>query len=257
MRRVQLFEFLDQSWLPGRLRAAVTRYLTATYATTPFPVLWAAILARALDRCQSGRVVDLGSGSGDPMELVLAELARLNHWPQVTLTDLYPEPTAAACSTPSISYWPEPVSAAHVPLQLQGLRTLFVTFHHFAPALARAVLQDAFRQGQSICIFEATSRTGPAIAASFLIPAMVLLLTPSVRPITMYQIVFTYLIPVIPLLVVWDGLVSQLRTYSIAELKELAADFTAPEYEWEFGLIDAKGVPYKTCYLIGRPTLVE
>jgi hypothetical protein len=257
MRRVQLFEFLDQSWLPGRLRTAVTRYLTATYATTPFPVLWAAILARALDRCQSGGVVDLGSGAGGPMELVLDELARLKHWPQVTLTDLYPEPTSAACSTPSISYWPEPVSAARVPPQLQGLRTLFVTFHHFAPPLARAVLQDAFRQRQPICIFEATSRTGPAIAASFLIPAMVLLLTPSVRPITMYQIVFTYLIPVIPLLAVWDGLVSQLRTYSIAELKELAADFTAPEYEWEFGLIEAKGILYKTCYLIGRPTLVE
>ena len=86
---------------------------------------------------------------------------------------------------------------------------------------------------------------------------MVLLLTPSVRPITMYQIVFTYLIPVIPLLAVWDGLVSQLRTYSIAELKELASDFTAPEYEWEFGLIEAKGIPYKTCYLIGCPTRVE
>src|ERR1700722_1125542 len=100
MRRVQLFEFLDQSWLPGWLRTAVTRYLTATYATTPFPVLWAAILARALDRCQSGRVVDLGSGAGGPMELVLGELARLQYWPQVTLTDLYPEPTSAACSTP-------------------------------------------------------------------------------------------------------------------------------------------------------------
>ena len=61
MRRVQLFEFLDQSWLPGRLRAALTRYLTATYATTPFPALWAAILARALDRCPSGGVVDLGT----------------------------------------------------------------------------------------------------------------------------------------------------------------------------------------------------
>jgi hypothetical protein len=46
----------------------------------------------------------------------------------------------------SISYWPEPVSAARVPPQLQGLRPLFVTLHHFAPPLAPAVLQDAFRQ---------------------------------------------------------------------------------------------------------------
>ncbi len=152
MRRVQLFEFLDQSWLPGRLRAAATRYLTAAYATTPFPALWAAILARVLEQCRVDRIVDLGSGTGGPMELVLVELARLRHRPQVTLTDLYPMPTASTCSTPSINYWPEPVSAARVPPQLQGIRTLFVTFHHFAPPMARAVLQDAFRQRQAIWI---------------------------------------------------------------------------------------------------------
>jgi hypothetical protein len=119
--------------------------------------------------------------------------------------------------------------------------------------MARAVLQDAFRQRQAICIFEATSRTMPGIAASFLIPVMVLMLTPSVRPVAMFQIVFTYLIPVIPLVAFWDGLVSHLRSYSVAELKEFAADCNAPEYEWEYGLIEAKGVPYKTSYLIGRP----
>jgi len=256
MHRVQLFEFLDQSWLPGQLRAAATRYLTAAHAATPFPALWAAILAGVLEQCGIDRIVDLGSGTGGPMELVLAELAKLGHTPQVTLTDLYPLPTSSTSWTPSIHYWQEPVSAASVPPQLQGLRTLFATFHHFAPPMARAVLQDAFRQRQAICIFEATSRTVPAVAASFLIPILVLLLTPSVRPFAMFQVVFTYLLPVIPLLAFWDGLVSQLRTYSMDELKDLAADCTAPDDEWESGTVEAKGVPFKTCYLIGRPTLV-
>ncbi len=256
MRRVQLFEFLDQSWLPGRLREAATRYINAAHATTPFPALWAAILARILEQCRIDRIVDLGSGSGGPMELVLVELAKRGQTPQVTLTDLYPLPTASISSTASIHYWPEPVSAANVPRQLQGLRTLFLTFHHFAPPLARAVLRDAFSQRQAICIFEATSPTVPTVAASFLIPILVLLLTPFVRPIAMFQVIFTYLIPVIPLLAFWDGLVSQLRTYSMAELKDLTADFTAPDYEWECGLIKAKGIPFKTSYLIGRPTLV-
>ena len=256
MRRVQLFEFLDQSWLPGRLRAVATRYLAAAHATTPFPALWAAILARVLEQCRVDRIVDLGSGSGGPMEVVLVELAKLGHTPQVTLTDLHPLPSASTFSTPAIHYWPEPVSAATVPPQLQGLRTLFLSFHHFAPPMARAVLQDAFRQRQAICIFEATSRTVPAVAASFLIPILVLLLTPSVRPLAMFQGIFTYLIPVIPLLAFWDGFVSQLRTYSMTELKDLAADFTDPEYEWDCGFIKAKGIPFKTSYLIGRPTLV-
>ncbi len=66
MNSIQLFEFLDQSWLPGRLRAAATRYLTAAHATTPFPAFWAAILARVLEQCRVDRIVDLGSGNGRP-----------------------------------------------------------------------------------------------------------------------------------------------------------------------------------------------
>ncbi len=230
-----------------------TRYLTAAYAASPFPALWAAILARVLTECHLDRIVDLGSGAGGPMELVLGELAKLERRPRVTLTDLYPTPMDSAGSIASIDYWPDPVSAASLPPELPGLRTLFLAFHHFDPPMARAVLRDAFEKRQAICIFEATSRTAPAIAASFFIPILVLLLTPSVRPVAMFQIFFTYLIPLIPLLVFWDGLASQLRTYSMAELKELAADFNAPEYGWECDFIEAKGVPFRTYYLIGRP----
>ena len=60
----------------------------------------------------------------------------------------------------------------------------------------------------------------------------------------------------IPLLAFWDGLVSQLRTYSMAELKELAAGCNASGYEWQYGLVEAKGVPFKTCYLIGCPAFL-
>lgn len=248
MRRYQLFEFLDQSWLPNPLRSAATRYLTAAYATTPFPALWAAKLVRVLEECRFDRIIDIGSGAGGPMEMVLREMARLGCVPGVILTDLHPVPTAS-----SIDYWPQPVSATCVPRELRGLRTLFTTFHHFAPPEARAVLQDAFRQRQPICIFEATSRTASAIAVSVVIPVLVLFLTPSIRPVSISQIFFTYLIPVLPLLAFWDGLVSQLRSYSIAELQELAANYSSADYSWESGFIEAARVPFKTCYLIGRP----
>ena len=251
MRRYQLFEFLDQPWLPDPFRSAATRYLAAAYATTPFPALWAAMLVRILEECGIDRIIDIGSGAGGPMEIVLREMASLGCVPSVTLTDLHPVPIAS-----SLEYWPRPVSAANVPPELRGLRTLFATFHHFAPPEARAVLRDAFRQRQAICIFEATSRTAPAIAVSVVIPVLVLLFTPSIRPVSVFQIFFTYLIPVLPLLVFWDGLVSQLRSYSIAELQELAAHYSSADYGWEYGFIEAARMPFKTCYLIGRPLQV-
>ena len=109
MRRVQSFEFLDQSWLPGRLRAAATRYLNAAYANTPFPALWAAILAHVLEQCRVDRIVDLGSGAGGPVQLVLAEQARLGHRPRVTLTDRIrcqgPQPIRTLLSVTGLSQY--------------------------------------------------------------------------------------------------------------------------------------------------------
>jgi len=173
-----------------------------------------------LNECGGDRIVDIGSGSGRPMQLVLTELAKLGLRPQVTLTDLYPSPEADS----SPDYWPEPVCATNVPPVLRGVRTLFACFHHFNPPMARAVFRDAFAQRQPICIFEATSRTPPAIAAAFAIPFFVLLPAPRVRPLSSSQIGLTYLVPIMPLLALWDGLVSRLRTYSIVELQALTRD---------------------------------
>ena len=82
MRRFQLFEFLDQPWLPGALRAAAANYLTAAYRTTPFPALWAEKIASVLERSGLGRIVDIGSGSGGPMELVMGHLEKRGYRPK-------------------------------------------------------------------------------------------------------------------------------------------------------------------------------
>ena len=166
----------------------------------------------------------------------------------MTLTDLHPVRSASL-----IDYWPMPVNATCVPAELHGLRTLFLCLHHFSPTNARAVLRDAFEQNQPICIFEATSRTATAVATSLLIPLLVLLVTPVIRPVTSFQLCFTYLIPAVPALAFWDGLVSQLRTYSMEELKELTASCTSRSYGWECGYIEAARVPFRTSYLIGCP----
>lgn len=248
MRRLQLFEFLDQAWLPKALRAAGTAYLHAAHKTTPFPALWAGEIARVLERRGGDWIVDIGSGAGGPVPAVMAELGRKGHRPRVTLTDLHPAPSLSG-----LEYWPGPVNAVRVPRELSGTRTLFLTFHHFRPEAARAVLADAFEQRVPICIFEITSRTATAISLSFLIPLLVFWVTATMRPLSLFQIVFTYVIPAIPLLAFWDGLVSQLRTYSEEEFRELTKGLTASDYGWECGSVDAPRVPFRPCYLIGCP----
>jgi hypothetical protein len=146
-----------------------------------------------------------------------------------------------------------PVDAAHVPPEFKGVRTMFSAFHHFRPDAASAILEDAFRCRRGICIFEAGSNTLPGVAAMLGVPLMVLALMPFVRPFRWGYAAFTYLIPLLPFIVMWDGIVSILRTYSPEQLKQMTKDLHAPDYGWEIGVIHIPGMPSKLPYLIGRP----
>lgn len=61
------------------------------------------------------------------------------------------------------------------------------------------------------------------------------------------------MVPVFPLLVIFDGVVSALRTYSAAELKELVASLRDPGYRWDIGRIPLGSAPAQGTYLIGHP----
>lgn len=228
-------------------------YLAASYQWTPLPALWAVPLARLLSETGTASIVDLGSGASGPIHLVLGELERQGLTPSVTLTDLYPVQFADSDSRATrVRTHAEPVDARAVPSSLVGIRTMFATFHHLRCEDAASVLRDAFTQRQAVAIFEGTARTLPAVALSLLIPLLVLALTPKVRPLSAAQIVFTYVIPILPLLIFWDGLVSQVRTYSVDDLRRLTTDLQAPDYHWTIDTLSAKGLPLSVPYLIGR-----
>jgi hypothetical protein len=80
----------------------------------------------------------------------------------------------------------------------------------------------------------------------------VLLVTPFIRPFRWSRLFWTYLVPVVPLVSLFDGLVSCLRTYSIQELRELTEDLGANNYRWNVGELKGKG-PIPITYLIGFP----
>jgi hypothetical protein len=252
MRRLHLFEFEDQAWFPAPLRRAMTSYLVSAYGVTPFPKLWAERLAKLMNRDEVTEIVDLGSGSGGPVPQVVKALEESGYRVRVLLTDLYPD-QGKAWTDDATRYFPQPVDAARTPPELSGIRTMFASFHHFQPEAAKSILRDAFAQRRPLCILEATSRTPGAVASAVLIPILVLVLTPAIRPVSWIQLLFTYLIPILPLLIFWDGLISQLRTYSAEELNEFATDLQAEDYAWETGTIEIPRLPARVPYLIGRP----
>jgi hypothetical protein len=79
---------------------------------------------------------------------------------------------------------------------------------------------------------------------------MAFVLTLFVRPLTWKQIIFTYLLPIIPFCFAWDGAVSNVRTYTLNDLEILLKGLRIEDYKWEKGRITKKA---NKLYLLGYP----
>lgn len=260
MRRVQLFEFEDMPWFPVPIRNAVTDLLRFMLNLTDGYAPIAPHLIQALRDTNSHRIVDLCSGGGGPWRRMITKLHTAEMAYHVLLTDRFPNPESIVAlprpdqTTGHVSYHPAPVDVLKVPPELVGFRTLFSALHHFPRPRAAAILADAVAQRAPIGVFEATRRDLPSILVTLLIaPLFTLLVTPLIRPFRLSRLLFTYLIPVVPLLVAWDGIVSCLRTYTPDELRGIVAAVpNHASYEWRIGEAHGQG-PIAVTYLIGLP----
>ncbi len=257
--RLRLFEFEDLSWFPAVIRAGMMDYLRFMISLlgTYRPI--APLLAEGLARTGQQHLLELGAGAGGGTETVLAALHTQGQpAATITLTDLYPQPAAwadiAQRTHGAIGYEPGPVDALAVPAHLSGFRTIFSAFHHFPPEAATAMLRDAVRANSGIGVFEGAGKHwAELLLAITVLPVAQLLLTPFFRPFRLSRLVFTYLVPLIPLCTIWDGSVSLLRMYSISELLDLAhaADPTGA-FAWQAGRKRHWWGPQVT-YLVGWP----
>lgn len=258
MKRRHLFELEDQPWFPNALRVAVTRYIAAFHRLLGSADEVAELAARALEESGARHVHDFGSGQGGPQADVLAALRRRPGLESVTITlsDLYPSPEAAAAcrDVPGLSYRPEPLDAAEPGELAPGLRTMICSLHHLPPEAARAALSAAAQARQPFLAYEISDNGAPTFLWWTAIPLAALLVpfvTLAVRPLSLLQLVLTYLLPILPLCIGWDGAVSNLRTYGVADLDELLSEVPSEGYRWEKGTLGS-GLS-KRLYLLGLP----
>jgi hypothetical protein len=255
--RLHLFELEDQPWFPAVVRDLATDYLQFVQARFHLHRAAGHLLAGALRATGSERVVDLCSGGGGPVAALSEALAADGVQVVFTLTDRFPNLQAfrrrAEERPGAIAFAAEAVDARAVPDTLRGFRTLFNAFHHFRPAEGAAVLGDAVRARQPIGIFEIPDRTaGTLLPILVLTPLMVLLATPFIRPVSWGRLIWTYIVPLVPLTCWWDGVVSQLRAYTPAELEELTRALPAG-YRWHSGKVPLGSAPGALTYLLGYP----
>jgi hypothetical protein len=251
MRRKHLFEIHEQPWLPVSLRDAVTDtlqfLLNAFNAYDPIVPR----LRKAIALSQSRRILDLCSGAGGPWRKLYYRLQGL----PICLSDRYPNldafHQAKLESGDRITFHVEPIDARNTLAGVSGLRTLFTSFHHFRPQEASAIIADAVRNRQGIGVFEAAGRRLSTILLVLCIPAAALLAVPWMRPFRWSRFFWTYVIPAVPTILAFDGIVSCLRSYSSQELSQLVDELDSAGYFWEIGEERSGLMPIT--YLIGYP----
>jgi hypothetical protein len=254
--RPRFFEFHDQPWFPKTIRDGVTDALQFILSLGGVYRSIAPRLNQATETSGAERVIDLCSGGGGPWLWLYRSVTGANGRPvTVCLTDKYPNISAFESAQKNargqITFYVQNVDAANLPTELSGFRTMFTSFHHFGPDEAVAILQNAVDSNQGIGIFEAPRRHPLTILATVLMLLGGFVTAPFIRPFSVSRLFWTYIIPVIPLVLLFDGVVSCLRAYSQKELAELVAQVNSEDYEWQIG--EQSGDLAPITFLIGTP----
>ncbi len=248
--RLQLVELEDLPWWPLWLRNYQTDLLERINRYMRFYDGCLPRLRGLLEASGESQILDLCSGGGGP-------------WPDwlergcfslpVQLSDLYPNERAFArlerrhTGLRGISHSLDMLRLGSEP---PGLRTLFTALHHLPPDGVRQLLLQVSRSGRPLAAFDFNHRSW--LNLLIVVPLawlMSWLLTPLLRP-SLTRLLYTYVVPLVPLALAWDGLVSQLRAYRCEELVEFLPPDSA--YQWEVGSYRWHGLLTIT-YLLGRP----
>ena len=250
MKRMHIFEVMDQNLFPDILRQSMTRYLMQLHKVVGTSDYLVPILDEILIKTKSRVIYDLCSGSGGPIVDAVRSIQEHNDV-QLILSDKYP-PQECIFDT-GVSYAQECKDVLNMTYNEEAIYTFIASFHHFQPKDAHTILQRITEKKHPICIFELSDNAFSnciwwiPIVPSFI---TVFVLTLFVRPIRWEQWLFTYIIPILPFCIAWDGAVSNARTYTKEDWKELGTSI--PNYDWEVREIENK-TPSKMLAVIGLP----
>lgn len=266
MKRKQLFEFEDFTWFPDWLRNCMTNLIVVLQRMMGTNEVVSDLIEASIKGKNIDQIVDLGSGSGGSMPEVVRLLKKNgNRDIALLMTDLYPNKEAVkrfnSDTDESISYNAHSVDATNLENAPSGLKTMMNCFHHMRPEQAQKILKSAQDNNQPFLVYELAENKMPLIIWWIMLPlslviliVMTLFMTPFVKPLTWKQIVFTYLIPIIPIFYAWDGQASMPRIYAMKDVDEMINNLeSTSSYIWKQGHALNKNGKKTGTYILGMP----
>ncbi|MCJ1417600.1 hypothetical protein MMC32_003944 [Xylographa parallela] len=164
-----------------------------------------------------------GDAESVPINFVLTDIApHIEAWKEAQLKS----------PTRSLQYIDYPIDAANAPRDFLSpvtrkgqsskvFRLFFLAFHHFDDPLATKILENSIDTSDGFAIFELQHRTFSSFLTCTLMWPLLLLISPFYFWRDPGFLFFTYIIPIVPFVLVVDGYTSSLRTRTAEEIRSM------------------------------------
>lgn len=217
---MHLFEFNDQAFLPESIRATqrdVCELCNSVFRSFNHVAARRAVEEARGRECRS--IIELGAGTA-PITRVLANMPESRGLSLVPC-DLIPDASVYRELQHDHPEQVRPVfesvdfTQPH-PWPPASIAVLVGTFHHIHPRDRRQTLMALSQSVEHVMIFEPLRNTWLSMLLTLLaqVPVLLLPVAYAHRPGRFRRLLWCWLVPVVPVVFLWDGLVSCIRQWS-------------------------------------------
>lgn len=252
--RVRIPEFADLTWMPELYQKYVQEALVFSYEMLPTFLFkpWAEHMYQFLKKQNIKSITVLGAGAGGPIFKLHRYFLSKGLRVPIKLTDLKPNPESVPISDELLTYDLGSVNAFDARATDSSNATVMIgCFHHFDQEDSRKLLKHFQAQKSQVYILEVSTRNWLNLFSNFLFLLPCTLSAPFIRPFRWSRILFSWILPLFPIMFVLDGVLSGLRTYSKDEFLGLTEP--SPHYQWQITDFSFVGGLFKLRSYVGTP----
>lgn len=229
MNRKQLPQISNQLWFPGFLRNNVHEFMTwfvdAVHAAKPFMP----VIEKGLQNAPEKRIINIDLNFAAGIETLKPYLAN----------DIQVESVTDTNSLPGN----------------KGLVTFINCFHQLDQRNAKNWLEKIVETVNPVAVVEGNNDSlWQVFGMMVIVPLTVIFTAPFVKPFRLSRIIFSWLIPILPVVTFIDGFLALFKLYAPDDLDELVSKIDSGVYVWESGKLD-NGRGGKIIYLLGIPKM--
>lgn len=227
MKRKQVFQFSNQKWYPSFLKRDMYEFMSWFVGKVNAAKPFLPVLEEVIGHTQTKTIINIDSKIGAGIETVLP---------------LLPEGTEVIN-----------VNLEKFSTHNKGMYTFINSFHQLDEKKATYYLTQIADSGNSVAVLEGNNDSlWQVVGMTIFVPLTVILSAPFVQPFRITRLIFTYMIPILPVITMLDGFLALFKLYNPNDLNELVSNIPVKSYVWKSGKAD-NGRGGKIIYLMGYP----